>query len=765
MPRIALVQDGTEVARQRYADVLERFLRCREQLSSTRGLDFSLEPFTDDRVRFLLSGISPEEFDCIVFASNALLSDGVMRSVARHRGELRRYVRSGGGLLVLHQVRPSLDDVLPADVCPRLVDRSSRPGVEVRADAPDDVTLRYPESVALDRLAERQDGSGPSRLYWKAFGRDSMPQKLRPVLSAGDGGSEVLLARTVSGIPERVVVATVPLDWHGSIELLVNAIRYVSLGEPRRLLWLPEGAENERTDLFLRWLYSDGASAVTSMPGPDTMSEPEQWLFDQVDVCIVPPRQFDAVRNWPEIVAFVARGGTLITAEPVDKVGASEVSALIGGYSQRVLARRLYAELAANPAWVSFDNAFHLRNVVSALDLFRRKGMDDTVLAVRPDDIRHLADPIRRRLGQEDHRDDLSSSLALGEILCHLVPEPRGDASLFAWMDQRGPSVEEDVRLQIRALRSRWLCQPDPDFLQQACRLLVERSSPQGPPPSFAPVVRLMDAFTMLDDAGLLVADEASIEAFAEALNAELRQRQLEPDVGWISVEATADITRGLVALIGRLPRSDAQNALAAHLAAGATVLRRAMPRYDDREPSRAWLAQLARLIHALVVVDERFPIGLQRLASLEWPDDGPARDLGSGAEDSLMVDLAVQVKDLRATEQDLREQLRVKEQDVREQRWAAATGRAFATVLGTALVAVPFAVFLWLFTPDSAWDWIANVGILLPVFAVALGLMFVLLKRGRLLTALADRSLELLGELSGVLAKIGSIKRRSPDQ
>jgi hypothetical protein len=754
MPRIALVQDGTEVARQRYADVLERFLRCRDELSSTRGLDFSLQVFTDDAVRFLLSGISPEEFDCIVFASNALLSEGVMRSLARHRVELRRYVSAGGGLLVLHQVRPSLDDVLPPDVCPRLVDRTARPGVEVHADVPDDVTLRYPKSVALDRLAEGQDGSGPSRLYWKALVRDSMPQKLRPILSAGDGGSEVLLARTVSGIPERVVVAPVPLDWHDSIELLVNAIRYVSLGEPRRLLWLPSAAENERTDLFLRWLYSDGASAVSSMPGPETMSEPERWLFDQVDVCIVPPRQFDAVRDRPEIEAFVARGGTLITAEPVGEDGASEVSALIGGYSQRVLARRLYAELAANPAWVSFDNAFHLRNVVSALDLFRRKGLDDTVLAVRPADIEHLAHPIKRRLRQEDHRDDLSSSLALGEILCHLVPEPRQHASLFSWMDRRGSSAGQDVRLQIRALRSRWLGRPDPGFLQEACRLLEDRSSPDGPPPSFAPVVRVMDALTMLDDAGLLRADHASIEAFAESLDAELRQRPPEPDVGWISVEATADITRGLVALIGRLRRPDAQNALARHLATGATVLRRAMPRYDDREPSRAWLAQLARLTHALVVVDEQFPIGLQRLASLEWPDQGPSRDLGSGSEDSLMVDLAVQVKDLR-----------VKELALEEQRWAAATGRAFATVLGSALVAVPFAVFLWLFTPDSAWDWIANVGILLPVFAVALGLMFVLLKRGRLLTALADRSLELLGELSGVLAKIGSIKRRSPDQ
>jgi hypothetical protein len=369
------------------------------------------------------------------------------------------------------------------------------------------------------------------------------------------------------------------------------------------------------------------------------------------------------------------------------------------------------------------------------------------------DEVSHLARPIKGRLGQAEHQEDLSSSLALGEILCHLVPEPRRDPSLFAWMDQNDDaSLEKDVLLQIRALRSRWLCRPDPDFLDQALHLLEERSFTAAPSQSFAPVVRLMDAFTMLNDAGLISADEASLEKFAKALDSELRLRRPEPDIGWISVEATADVTRGLVSLIGRLRRAETQNVLAGHLAAGAAVLRRTIRRYDDRQPSVAWVAQLARLIHALVVLDERFPIGLQRLASLEWPDEGPGEDLPSRREDSLMVDLAVQVKDLR-----------IKQRELEDQRWAATTGRAFATALGSAMVVFPFALLLWLFTPDSAWDWIANVGIILPALAVALGLVFGWLKGRHLLTEWADRILTLLGQLSDFVSKIGSIRRKSP--
>src|SRR5690242_18630529 len=101
MPRVALIQDGTEVARQKYADVADFFRDCCAELSG-EGLTYTLEIFTDDAVGFLLKGISQDQFDCLVFASNALLSDGVKTAVVNHGQALKDYLSSGGGLILLH---------------------------------------------------------------------------------------------------------------------------------------------------------------------------------------------------------------------------------------------------------------------------------------------------------------------------------------------------------------------------------------------------------------------------------------------------------------------------------------------------------------------------------------------------------------------------------------------------------------------------------------------------------------------------------------
>ena len=490
MPNIALVQDGAEVARQRYADVYGEFVRACNELSANRGLTFTLQVFTDDAVRFLLRGISPDEYSCVVFASNALLSNEVCRAVAAYRQDFEDYLRAGGGLFLLHQFRSSLDDVLPPELCPRLVDRNTGSQGQAFADRPNDITLRYPKSCDLDGLRDDKYSSGLKHLYWKSLERRSMPELLWPVLSAQTvGGPEVLMARTVSGIQERVVVATVPLDWLGQVDLLANAIRYVSLGEPRRLLWLPESF-GPRTDFALRWLFSDGASAVSPMDGPGGMSEADEWLFKQVNVCIVPPSQFAVARERKEILAFVKRGGTLVTTNPVPELAATTVSAVIGPYHQRALSQRLYAELGSTSTWMSIENAFHLRNIVAALAMFQDKQLDDSPLAIRPDAVDHLAGPIQERLQQDEHRQDLSSSLALGEILCYLAPVPHGEARLFAWMDQPHAPAEPDVQLQICALRSHWLRRPDPEFVPRAVDFLKRQAS-VGSARSLAPVARL----------------------------------------------------------------------------------------------------------------------------------------------------------------------------------------------------------------------------------------------------------------------------------
>lgn len=738
MPRVALIQDGTEVARQKYADVADFFRDCCTALSN-EGLTYSLEIFTDDAVGFLLNGISQDQFDCLVFASNALLSDGVRVAVVRHGQSLKDYLSSGGGLILLHQIRPGVEDMLPPDLRPEVADRADWGEDTADAEDADDVLLRYPEPVAVDRLCDSGHDFGPRPLFWKTLRRESLPPKLWPILTQHGGGRGVLLARTRSRSPERAVIATMPLDWQRNTGLVKNALRYACLGEPRRLLWRRESTP--RTEIFLRWIYMDGATAVRPVPTGD-LAGIDQWLLATIGVCIVQPDDFDQIRARPEVQTFLSRGGTLITAGLDAQQGVSRVAALVGNYPQWALARQLQAELEAIPGWDTLDNAFKLRNIVCALAYLRDRGLRDPVISIAPEDLAHLAPGIRQRLTEPQHRADLSSSIALGEVLSHLTPGPRDNPEYFAWMHATPLQDGFDVALQIRALTSLWQRRPDSGFVAAAAAHLRERASQLR---SIAPVVRIMDAVAMLDQDGLLVADPPAAEALGDTVCDILEQLQGDSRFGWMSVEATADITRGMVTLLGRVAAPDSPTAhrLAVHLGAGVTTLRRAVSHYERDASGVAWLARVA---HAIILADARFPIGLQRLASLDWPDHDAVSDIATAWEESLVADLAVQNKELRGRNQQVEETIRSREQELEELQLPARVGRAAATTATLAVLTAGVVLFLLEFSPRSLWQVLTNVGWLLPGLLALLTGAFHLLARWNLLAEPAVNALAAIG-------------------
>jgi hypothetical protein len=208
LPKFALIQDGTETARQQRADVRECFERCCEALSDGRLTRFSFEVFPDEAVSGLLNSADPDEWDCLVFASNALLSGEVEEAITRLAPRLHDYLDKGGGLVVLHQQRDSLSPLLPEHFLPELSERSSkRENVFARPaeGAGEDVLLRYPAELDLASLRDLDKQNVAKlwaeghaidlkSLFFKVLGPTPLPRALKPVVTSSAG--EVIVARS-----------------------------------------------------------------------------------------------------------------------------------------------------------------------------------------------------------------------------------------------------------------------------------------------------------------------------------------------------------------------------------------------------------------------------------------------------------------------------------------------------------------------------------------------------------------------------------------
>jgi len=761
VPGIALIQDGTEVARQWIADVAAVFERCCRSLSEYGVEEFALSIFTDEDAVYLLDGLDRDEWACLVFASNALLSGQIEGTLERHRASVHRYVAGGGGVVVLHQWRDSLAPLLPAELLPPTVERDwSRTPTVLRADDEHDVLLHYPFPVDWRKLRDVEDAGprGTPSLFFKALDRGKLPGAMKPVLS-GDG-DEVVISRAGDHVRARVVVATAPLDWHAArpgqeepmAALLANAVRYAALGPPKRLVW--RRAEGVSNQLLIRWLGIDGAAAALPAPPEERpLTETETWLLTAVDLFLLPSERLAWAEATPEVRRFLAQGGALVAAADTAS-GGTRVTAVVGRHEERALATRLYAELRAVEGWRKVDYAFELRNVVRALRFLW--GTDDAEpnrsqpAAISPRDLADLAPVIRReRLALAKHREDLSSSIALAETLSYLLTDPTEGAGDVAWLADEGAKRGGDLALQIRAV----LALPAQTALDGFLAAAVEAFAAAD---SLAAVVRILDAVAVLDEAGLLPEDAVNATRLAELACDFLDRTPATREHGWMSVEATGELTRGLVALHALLgsERPDVAARVIGHVATGATALRQAVRRYERNWKGIAWLACI---VHAVIIADRAFPIGLQRLASLEWPDPTAADAVSARTERSLLQQLALENEKLRVAESDLRTELA----DEHRQHLAARIGRGAATLVPVALLGLA----VWAVVDQVGWDTpaglVALLAVALSLAATLLSAAFALLEYLDLLAGPAPRILGFFVErVAPNVEKAGKLKR-----
>jgi hypothetical protein len=740
MPKVAVIQDGAELARQSFADVAGSFDECMRLLSAD-GTSFSLRMFTDEAVGPLLDSIHSDEFACLVFASNSLNSSQVERALERRKDELRDYLEAGGGIVVLHQVQESLTLVLPDGLRPDLADRVHPYGTGSASPSDaGDVLLNYPVHVETGELRDGGAGIETPALFSRSMRIETLPEKLKPVLTYE---GELVLARSYDHVVERVVIATMPLEWQRATGLLADAIRFAALGRPRRLVW--RAGAGTSAELLVRWLSMDGDASVRAAPEPTgPIGEIERWLLANVDLVVVPPEYPGSLEGRPEVTAFLARGGTLLTADRPTVMSASRITALIGEYTERSLAARLHAELRAITGWDTAEFAFELRNIVGALAFLWRDEANRTPGAVSPAELRWLSDDILARLGSPFHRLDLSSSIALAQAYGLLEEPRRMDATAIRWMRDVPRAARFDVALPIRAVGLLWEQETDPGFLAAAAGELAAHETELV---SLVPLLRVLDAVTLLDESGLLAAEPAAAQDLLDLTCRLLERFPADPDVGWLSTETTADVTRGLIALLNRLAEDDGDLLARAidHLATGVVIIRRAMPRAERTRKGVAWRA---RLTHAVVLAERRFPTGLHRLATLDWPEGTTGATTVTSA--SLLDQINLENKNLRRAVQ-----------EAERDKLPAKLGRATATLLPTLLLAVLCGYGLALIGFGSPWDLLANVAVVLTVLLAVVAGIFTLLARMDLLAEPAERVRRWILEVVPLVSELSRLKRR----
>jgi hypothetical protein len=422
-----------------------------------------------------------------------------------------------------------------------------------------------------------------------------------------------------------------------------------------------------------------------------------------------------------------------------------------------VLASRLYTELRASDEWQTVNHAFEFRNIVSALAfLDQDEANRSQPVALGPARLSSFAEEIRVRLGQATHREDLGSSIALAETLVYLDEESSlrpGDAD---WMNEEALRRPFDIRIQIRAVLTLGRREDAASFLGDVANELNTHVHELRSP---APVVRVLDAIAKLDQAALLPGDPENACKVAEQICDALDRFQPLPDRGWLSLEATADITRGLIALYRHVPPDEASviERILAHVATGANALRPACDR-EIRGPKA--VARLARLVHAVIAAERHFPIGLQRLATLEWPHK-PPQGGGETAQRSRLEQLAIRNDELQDSAHTLTARLEAQQQQLAEQRVPVRVGRGLATLLPALGL---LAVCTWVVIAVGSVSWqgvLLNVGVIFGALAVIAGGLFSLLKRANLLAAPAEHVLNWLSPVSSFVSSVGKLKRQ----
>ena len=379
-------------------------------------------------------------------------------------------------------------------------------------------------------------------------------------------------------------------------------------------------------------------------PLPD-LAQPLQpidgWLLDQVTYCLLPTgKDIERLMESPAGREYIARGGTALAGQPDESVRATRLECYLGSNYARRSLPELYAELRAVTTWGKADYAFELRNIVSLLDLARHvaPGVPN---AIDPREMTRLRDDVAVRVHDTTHREDFGSTIALCQTLYYMGGSKAELAETHSWLADGAGARSWDVKALVEAVGVAAGCATTGGLLTHLAETMGHGPFTQ------ATYARSLDAVAFA--ARIESAAPRLVQDIAAGLTAAVDQLPRSEAGGWLSVESTADVARGLAALrrAGALEAAPRAN-IDALLAYAREVLLDALPRYERNAKGIAWRC---RLVEAVIEIDLQVLPGIETLRDVAAEMDTRTGDSSTSGLMGHLTDANVR---LRAQVEDL---------------------------------------------------------------------------------------------------------------
>lgn len=725
--RILLVQDGSELVRQRHADTARYFenLLANGYLA-TRNIQVST--VLDSKVDQALAGIDPADFACVVLSSNALIRpDGAIRqSFERRKPDLERYVRGGGGIVSFHQsfaeneLTIDIPGIGQVTTVARRDYRTAERGVFARSASS---LKHFPNELDESEFVESEDslwrGNFPLAYRELSVAADS---SLEPVIEFAGGGA-LLLA---GGHQGRAVTTSMPCDWAQFDSLIENILAYVIDGLPEVVI-LGRGDSSDPADTQLTLSRFSGEMPVMRLndSSEEVLSVNSQFLLHNSALCLYlsSSEQRDPTDD-PMLLGYVRAGGTVAHMPGGVNLGYQTVTLYLGSRFGHEVAAAILDELAILnlPEWSQSALVFDLRDVWLAQQAacdFLGGGEPVTSAAVEA--------LVRRCEGWLRVEGQFNLDISTGVLVLWLLLGfgQAGDSDTM--LSKFGPAMDrEDLPLETEFLR-RVMFERDGAWSWLAGHDLSTITD--------AGVVRLLDAVRCALSSATSVRPSGAdaghiVDSLAEALD----DADFSETHGWISIDATASIVAGFSCLLVGVSGRDS----------GVSVLARAskcLVRYyrNDHESAGPSNLRDLRVAEALTRLESVFPVGAY--AALR-------RLVGDGAKERALTPthssirgrlLAAQESNWRLQEsiEHAEDRLRGERSRLRgETKIAAAVGRWVWCAVLVASVVVPVGILWLMINSLASQGWsdslYADLG-LIAAFVPVIGAVWVVGERFRL--------------------------------
>ncbi|GAA1734543.1 hypothetical protein GCM10009766_13140 [Microcella frigidaquae] len=362
--------DGLENTRQYHADNGAAITDAAEGLT-IGGRPVHVDVLADSMGASVLGRLDETDYAAAVFASNALRhpESDIVTAVRESATEVGRFLSGGRGIVFLHQYREGPIGLrLPNGAWPALRFRSRQPLTPLLDPGrPDHAVLNFPHRIEPDAITSSSEGQLASVLSWMRIESDSA-EGFEPLITSAAG--DWLVAQSKEVFPWRVALSAIPLDWHRSMPLLRNLLRYAAVGAPQVALW----AHGERPSAS-RYV----SPSIRSLPGSVTVAaraEEEslrEWLLRREMLHI-----FEESAAMVTTVGQCTDGGAGFRgiALSFDRGPHATISSISGlaGDSRPELARRFFESLAAiSDRAIQQREPYPRRNVITAISYFHRE--------------------------------------------------------------------------------------------------------------------------------------------------------------------------------------------------------------------------------------------------------------------------------------------------------------------------------------------------------------------------------------------------------